>query len=424
MIGYQKNSLLNYIPTEISIEKVINSARIFDFNDLKITKGVIVYLCERELRLKDNFALQFALEKSQKFNLPLQIIHPKILYKYSPKQKFIETQLENTQKDFINNNLDFKILSDNENISDYLKKLNTSILIIDFNPILNRNWLKEVNFKIYEIDGHNIIPARFISDKQEYGAVTLRRKIYNNIYSFFTEYPKTFSIDTEAESVLQDFIKNKLPYYSELKNNPTKNVLSNLSKYLNLGFISSQRVALEVIKADVCDENKEVFLEELIIRKELADNFCLYCKDFKTFKCVPNWAKNSLEMHKNDLRNYIYSQKELENSQTHDKLWNATQIQLKQEGTIHGYLRMYWAKKILEWSPTTQEALKTVIYLNDKYAYDSPSANGYVGILWAIGGLHDRAFKDFMVTGKIRRMTFNSLNKKLKLNEYIKKYIS
>ena len=191
-----------------------------------------------------------------------------------------------------------------------------------------------------------------------------------------------------------------------------------------MGFISSQRVALEVIKSDVSDENKEAFLEELIIRKELADNFCLYCKDFKTFKCIPNWAQISLKTHQNDLRSYIYSKKELENSQTHDKLWNAAQIQLKQEGVIHGYLRMYWAKKILEWSPTPQEALKTAIYLNDKYAYDSPSANGYVGILWAIGGLHDRAFKDFMVTGKIRRMTFNSLNKKLKLNEYIKKYIS
>ena len=424
MFDYKKNTLLKYIPSEPKTEYKINPERIFILNNSKIkNNGRITYICERELRIKDNFALQFALEKSKEYNLPLQIIHPKILYEYLPKQKFIETQLENTKKDFINNNLDFKILTDNENLSDYLKKLNTTILILDFNPILNRNWLKKTEFKIYEIDGHNIIPARFISNKQEYGAVTLRRKIYNNIYSFFTEYPKTFSTNTEAESVLQDFIKNKFPYYSELKNNPTKNVLSNLSKYSNLGFISSQRVALEVIKSNVSDENKEAFLEELIISKELADNFCLYCKDFKTLKCIPNWAQISLETHRNDLRNYIYSKKELENSQTYDKLWNATQIQLKTEGTIHGYLRMYWAKKILEWSPTPQEALNIAIYLNDKYAYDSPSANGYVGILWAIGALHDRAFKDFFITGKIRRMTFNSLNKKFELIKYINKYV-
>ena len=423
MQKFVKNTFLTYISNNIKTEVIINPLRVFDLNNYKISTGKIVYLCERELRVKDNFALQLALEKSREFNLPLKIIHPKIFYKYLPKQNFIEKQIENTKKDFINNNLDFEVLSDNENILDYLKKLNTSILIIDFNPILNRKWLKNTNFKIYEIDSHNIIPARFISDKQEYGAVTLRRKIYNNIYSFLTEYPKNFSAKTEAENVLQDFIKNKLPYYSELKNNPTKNVLSNLSKYLNLGFISSQRVALEVIKSNVSEGNKETFLEELIIRKELADNFCLYCKNFKSLKCIPNWAKVSLEIHKNDLRNYIYTEKELENSKTHDKLWNATQIQLKTEGVIHGYLRMYWAKKILEWSPTPQEALKTAIYLNDKYAYDSPSSNGYVGILWAIGGLHDRAFKDFIVTGKTRRMTFNSLSKKFDIYSYINTYI-
>ena len=192
MQKFVKNTFLTYISNNIKTEVIINPLRVFDLNNYKISTGKIVYLCERELRVKDNFALQLALEKSREFNLPLKIIHPKIFYKYLPKQNFIEKQIENTKKDFINNNLDFEVLSDNENILDYLKKLNTSILIIDFNPILNRKWLKNTNFKIYEIDSHNIIPARFISDKQEYGAVTLRRKIYNNIYSFLTEYPKNF----------------------------------------------------------------------------------------------------------------------------------------------------------------------------------------------------------------------------------------
>ena len=130
----------------------------------------------------------------------------------------------------------------------------------------------------------------------------------------------------------------------------------------------------------------------------------------------------SLDNHKYDIRPYIYSLEILENAKTHDKLWNATQIQLIKEGTIHGYLRMYWAKKILEWMSTPEEALKATIYLNDKYAYDAPSSNGYVGILWAIGGLHDRAFADYPVTGKIRRMTYDSLKRKYDLSNYIKKY--
>ena len=164
-------------------------------------------------------------------------------------------------------------------------------------------------------------------------------------------------------------------------------------------------------------------MEELIVRKELADNFCLYTKDFKTFDGIPNWAKQSLSVHSSDIRNYIYTSEELENAKTHDNLWNASQIQLIKEGRIHGYLRMYWAKKILEWTKSPDEALKIAIYLNDKYALDSPSPNGYVGILWAIGGLHDRAFQDWEVTGKIRRMSYDSTKRKFKIQDYIDKYL-
>ena len=215
-----------------------------------------------------------------------------------------------------------------------------------------------------------------------------------------------------------------MQYYAEYKNDISKDVLSGLSKYINLGFISSQRVALEVIKSGVNYINKEVFLEELIVRKELADNFCLYNKQFKSFKGIPSWAKNSLKCHKEDFRPYIYTMEELESAKTHDNLWNATQNQLKREGIIHGYLRMYWAKKILEWTISADVALKIAIYLNDKYAYDAPSANGYVGILWAIAGLHDRAFVDYSITGKIRRMTYDSLKRKYDLGAYLNKYVS
>lgn len=165
------------------------------------------------------------------------------------------------------------------------------MLILDFNPILKRNYLKNADFKIYEVDGHNIIPARFISDKQEYSAVTMRRKIYYNILPFLTEFDNLTTEKVEADYVLEDFIKDKLSYYAEYKNDISKNVLSGLSKYLNLGFISSQRIALEVIRSEVDDINKETFLEELIIRKELADNFCLYAKNFKDFSGVPYGQK-------------------------------------------------------------------------------------------------------------------------------------
>lgn len=417
-----KNTLLNYIPTDFEIEQIINPARIFEFNNKPIKSGKIIYMCEREIRAKDNFALRFALQKSKKLNLPLKIIHPKINYEYNLKQKFIDSQIAQAEKQFKQIGLDFEVIE--KTPDEIIKNLNSALIILDFNPILKRKYLKNADFKIYEIDGHNIIPTRFVSDKQEYSATTLRRKIYYKIFPFLTEFDNLTTEKVEADYVLENFIKNKLQYYAEYKNDISKDVLSGLSKYLNLGFISSQRVALEVIKSGVNDINKEVFLEELIVRKELADNFCLYANSFKDFSGISNWAKMSLNNHKFDIRPYIYSMEELENAKTYDTLWNATQIQLIREGTIHGYLRMYWAKKISEWTPSPKEELKTAIYLNDKYAYDSPSANGYVGILWAITGLHDRAFVDYPITGKIRRMTYDSIKRKYDLGDYLNKYVS
>ena len=417
-----KNTLVNYIPTDFVIEQIINPARIFELNNKPIKYGEIIYLCEREIRAKDNFALQFAIQKSKELSLPLKIIYPKVNYEYQPKQVFIDNQIIQAKKQFKQIGLKFEIIE--KSPEKIIKSLNSALIIFDFNPILKRDYLKNADFKIYEIDGHNIIPARFVSNKQEYSAATLRRKIYYKIYPFLTEFDNLKTEKVEADYVLEDFIKNKLPYYAEYKNDISKNVLSGLSKYLNLGFISSQRVALEIIKSGVNDINKEVFLEKLVVRKELADNFCLYSKNYKDFTSIPNWARLSLENHEYDIRPYIYSIKELEKAKTHDKLWNATQIQLISEGTIHGYLRMYWAKKILEWIPSPKESLKTAIYLNDKYAYDSPSANGYVGILWAIAGLHDRAFVDYPITGKIRRMTYDSLKRKYDLGDYLNKYVS
>ena len=417
-----KNTLLNYIPTDFEIEQIINPARIFELNNKPIKYGEIIYLCEREIRAKDNFALLFAIQKTKEQSLPLKIIYPKVNYEYQPKQVFIDNQIIQAKKQFRQIGLDFEIIE--KSPAEIIKNLRPALIIFDFNPILKRDYLKKSDFKIYEIDGHNIIPARFVSDKQEYSAATLRRKIYYNIYPFLTEFDNFTTEKVEADYVLEDFIKNKLPYYAEYKNDISKNVLSGLSKYLNLGFISSQRVALEVIKSDVDNINKETFLEELIVRKELADNFCLYSKNYKDFSGVATWAILSLKNHKYDIRSYIYSAEELEKAKTHDKLWNSTQIQLIREGTIHGYLRMYWAKKILEWTTTPADALKTAIYLNDKYAYDSPSSNGYVGILWAIGGLHDRAFIDYPITGKIRRMTYDSIKRKSDLSDYLQKYVS
>ena len=419
-----RNTLLNHLLFPILIKDKIEKFRIFDFNNQKIKNGKIIYLCQREIRLKDNTALDFGLKLKIDLGFPFKVIHLKNKFHHKEKELFISKQIENTKKEVELKNIQFEILDiPKKNLLNYLVDINTSILIIDFNPIENYNFLSNAPFKIYEIDGHNIIPAKLLSNKQEYSAATIRRKIYLDINTYLKDSKESFIPTNEADFALTDFIKNKLKYYNEFKNNPTKNTTSNLSKYLNLGFISSKRVVLEILKADVENINKESFLEEIIIRKELAENFCLYCKNYKTISCAPSWAKESLYKHQNDIRDYLYSLKELQNANTHDKLWNAAQIELIKTGKIHGYIRMYWAKKILEWSNSPNIAIKNAIYLNDKYAYDSPSPNGYAEILWSIAGLHDRAFKDSFVTGKIRRMTYNSTKNKFEIEKYINKYL-
>ena len=172
-----RNTLLNYIPTDFATEQTINPLRIFELNNKPIRNGEIIYLCEREIRVKDNFALQFALQKSEELNLPLKIIHPKINYDYQQKQEFIDNQIEQAKTQFRNIGLDFEIIE--KTPQEIIKTINPAILIIDFNPILKRDYLKNADFKIYEIDGHNIIPAKFVSKKQEYSAATLRIKIYH-----------------------------------------------------------------------------------------------------------------------------------------------------------------------------------------------------------------------------------------------------
>jgi deoxyribodipyrimidine photo-lyase len=186
--------------------------------------------------------------------------------------------------------------------------------------------------------------------------------------------------------------------------------------------LSAQRAVLETLEhPQVPVEAKEVFLEELVVRRELADNFCFYNPLYDSIKSFPQWAQNTLEKHRSDPRDYIYSLKELEQAETHDPLWNAAQQELVHYGKMHGYMRMYWAKKILEWTASPEEAMHHAIYLNDTYSLDGVDSNGYTGIAWSIGGVHDRAWRERPVFGTIRYMNYNGAKRKFNVDEYIEK---
>lgn len=415
----KRGLMLNFIPDEIICAANVNIKRVNKINEKEIIDGDITYIINREYRLEDNWAFVFAQELTEKYKKNLNVIIYNDINSYSEAQAaFLNEGIKILEQNLISNKINYEIAAQ---IPD-----NPGAIIIDFNPVnsLSRR-IKKVNCAVFEVDSHNIIPAKFVSDKQEFSAATLRRKIYGKVAEFLTEYPNNAYlrhselVSVSYQHILQDFIQNKLKYYAEHKNNPLKDVTSNLSPYFHFGFISSQRVALEVLKSRASRENKETFLEELIVRKELSDNFCYYAKNFKILESVLPWANETLNAHRYDIRTYIYTCEEFEFAKTHDKFWNKIQNDLLITGKIHGYVRMYWAKKILEWSKTPKEALKIAIYLNDKYALDGIDSNGYVGILWSIAGLHDRPFTNRPVTGKIRYMGLSACKRNFDVNAYI-----
>jgi deoxyribodipyrimidine photo-lyase len=219
---------------------------------------------------------------------------------------------------------------------------------------------------------------------------------------------------------MREAVEQRLVRYSEDRNNPCLPGQSNLSPYLHCGQVSAQRLAWNVLHSDLPEAAKEDFLEELIVRRELADNYCFYEPDYDRFSGFPAWARKSLDEHRTDQRHYSYTLEELEQAKTHERLWNACQHDLVLNGKLHGYLRMYWAKKILEWTAEPEMALASAIILNDRYSLDGNDPNGYTGIAWSVGGIHDRAWPERAVFGKVRYMNENGCRRKFDVEGYIK----
>ncbi len=445
---------------------MINENRIRLLNKVPEDKGSVTYWMSRDQRVSDNWALLFAqklaLEKKCDLSVVFSLV-PEFLEATIRQYDFMLRGLREVEKELKKLNIPFYLLMGDPiiEIPQFVVEFNVSNLVFDFDPLkIKRNWKEKIAKKIeipfYEVDAHNIVPSFFASTKQEFGAYTIRPKIHKNLPIFLDEFPslKKMKYNTNissdlidwkpiydslkveknvkpvtwlkpgeksAHKTLMEFIDKRFDKYAELRNDPNQNVLSNLSPYLHFGQISAQRIAL-IINSVGNNPSTESFLEELIVRRELSDNYCYYNPNYDSFDGFPDWAKKTLNDHKKDEREFVYSLKEFEDAKTHEDLWNAAQKELVTTGKMQGYMRMYWAKKILEWSKSPEEALKTSIYLNNKYELDGRDPNGYVGCAWAIGGVHDRAWGERPVFGKIRYMNRNGAKRKFDVEKYISKY--
>jgi deoxyribodipyrimidine photo-lyase len=445
---------------------MVNPKRIHIINNIKPSMGPVVYWMSRDQRVKDNWALIYAQKKATELRQPLIVVFCLVLDFLGANLRhydFMLRGLSEVSDALKEKNITFAIIEGgpDKKLPAFLKKNSASFLVCDFDPLkIKKRWKeqisKNINISFHEVDAHNIVPCRVASEKQEYGAYTIRPKINSKLDEFLDDFDKikkhahkqkklsnhdkitsikaNLKLDKSvnpvnwlkpgekaAKKVLSEFINKKLRHYESDRNDPSNDAQSNLSPYLHFGHISAQRVALEVIKSRHPAAVKNSFLEELIVRRELSDNFCFYNENYDNFEGFPDWAKKTLKEHKKDRKSYTYGKNELEHYNTHDYIWNAAQKEMVIKGKMHGYMRMYWCKKILEWTKDIKEAHKIAIYLNDKYELDGRDPSGYTGIAWSLGGVHDRAWPQRHIYGKIRYMSEGGIKSKFHIDKYTQK---
>lgn len=435
-------------------------------NKKTIDNPYVVYWMQCSQRTEYNHALEYAIIQANELKKPLIVYFGLTDNFPGANERHYYFMLEGLKE--------VKIELARRNIKMIIRKISPESGALEISSIaatmvvdrgylrIERKWrtllAQNAKCSVVQVETNVIVPIESVSIKEEYSAATLRNKLSKKLeeyvlplnerkcdeYSINLELPfdeydiddidKTISelkIDktvkrvlyykggtSNAKLLLENFISNKLAHYSELKNEPSEAYSSNLSPYLHFGQISPLYIYIKLMGVYI--EDKKAFLEELIIRRELSMNFVFYNDKYDCYDCLPSWAVNTLEKHLVDAREFIYSLQELEGAKTHDPYWNAAQREMSITGKMHGYMRMYWGKKILEWSKTPEEAYNTAIYLNNKYLLDGRDANGFAGIAWCFGK-HDRPWGERTIFGLVRFMNDSGLKRKFNMERYLQK---
>jgi deoxyribodipyrimidine photo-lyase len=443
---------------------MIQKERIKVLNRKGIPKGkYVIYWMQASHRVEYNHALEFAILKANELLQPL-IVFFGITGQFPEANErhytFMLEGLKEVKHALEKRGIQMVILHQPPEIGVLRLAKKASMVVVDRGYLrIQRNWREDASKKmdcpLIQVETDVVVPVEETSTKEEYAAATIRSKIKRKLDAFLVplkEYEPitdSFSLDfdsvdiedvekaisklridrsvkrvdsltggtKEAKSHLKIFLESKLDRFPELRNDPTLDYLSQMSPFLHFGQISPLHIALKVSKTR--SPGVDAFLEELIVRRELSMNFVFYNGKYDSYNSIPDWAKKTLRTHQKDRRPYLYSLKELENARTHDPYWNAAQKQMVITGKMHGYMRMYWGKKILEWSKTPEEAFKMALYLNNKYEIDGRDPNGFTGVAWCFGK-HDRPWGERAIFGNVRYMNDKGLKRKFNADKYVK----
>ncbi len=433
----------------------------------------VLYWMQIHRRAYQNQALNFAIERANALGLPVVVyegLRPDYDQSNDRIHQFIVEGAIDNHKQFAQRGIRycFYLMPDpqkgNRRAVAQLAQEAALLVTDDFPtfvvPAHHRAIVKQVDCPVYAVDANGVVPIHEMK-YEEYAARTIRPKIHRLLPSYLWSIeeinPKIKSVDLklnfgqgtsldnadiaallraiaidhtvspsrhyhggrkEALKRLNTFVSERLRNYGARRNIAGEHWTSELSPYLHFGHLSAMEVALAVLHAEAPAESIDTFLEELIVRRELSYNFCHFNPKHATLEALPAWARQTLFSHARDKRPHVYSPKQFEAAETHDEIWNLAQRELLATGKIHGYMRMLWGKKIIEWSATPQEALATMIRLHHRYALDGRNPNTYTGILWCFGK-HDRAWgPERQVFGLVRYMASDSTRRKINLPAY------
>jgi deoxyribodipyrimidine photo-lyase len=429
----------------------------------------VVYWMQRAQRGVDNHAVDLAVKIANLLGLPLVVYFAGISnfpHANLRHYVFLNQGLPDIEADLGSRNISFVMrLAPRESHEQLLADVHAAFLVGDENPMREperwRNHLaSQIKIPFWTVDTDVVVPSKLV-EKAQYGAYTLRPRLYRLLPEYLQPYenlhaehewkkPRGFHADSVHEDMTRewkDFDRSVAPVeawnggtraglkrlkiftgklleaYDSQRNHPETDGTSCMSPYLHFGHVGPITIALAVDAAVKANPKlraaRDSYFNELIVWRELAVNFVRYTPKYESPECAEAWAKATIAEHARDEREHLYTLNQLENAETYDDLWNAAQIQMVRHGWMHNYLRMYWAKKILEWTPDVSTAMKYAIYLNDKYFLDGRDPNGYAGIAWAILGKFDRAWGERPIFGKIRYMSGASTGRKFDSKRYI-----
>jgi deoxyribodipyrimidine photo-lyase len=430
--------------------------------------GPVLCWLTRDLRAEDNWALLHAAATARERRVPVLVAYQPGSGHLLPSLRhlvFLEDGLREMERDLAARDIPFILLGGTgaKPVTAFVKYLGIGEVVTDFYPLRHvrraqQEAARDLPVRLTQVDAHNVVPA-WTFDRLEYAARTLRPKLERLLPSCLDDFPRLaphpfaaqrtvpppnwnrlaegLKVDgavapverarpgaAAGRAVLASFLKHVLIRYDEDRNDPAKGGQSGLSPWLHFGLLAPQRVALAVASAPVPAAARQAFLEELVVRRELADNYCLHEPEYDNPGGWPDWARRHLREHAANRRPHVYKASCLERGATHDSLWNAAQTELTRLGKMHGFMRMYWAKKILEWTKSPEDAHRLALQLNDKYSLDGSDPNGYAGVAWAIAGLHDRPWAERPVFGPVRYMSREGCEKKFDVTAYEKRVTS